>query len=126
VRVLLDTHPLIWWLTDDSRLKPSAREIIADGANEILVSVVSPWEMAVKQRAGKWGGTIDELLEALQRERFSRLAIEDRHLLLLQSLPKHHKDPFDHLLVAQAVTENAGFMTRDRKIGLYPVQVLAC
>ncbi|MFT8542475.1 type II toxin-antitoxin system VapC family toxin, partial [Acetobacter sp.] len=85
----------------------SAREIIADPAHDILVSIVSLWEIAVKIRIGKLDADMNDILATIPEEGFSLLPIQPEHLQILMSLPLHHRDPFDHLLMAQAQAEHA-------------------
>lgn len=124
MKLLLDTHALLWWLADDARLSAPARELIADPANDVLVSVVSLWEIAVKTRIGKLQASLDDILDAIHDGGLTRLALEDAHLRALMALPLHHRDPFDHLLMAQAIAENAAFCTDDVNAGKYSVRVV--
>jgi PIN domain nuclease of toxin-antitoxin system len=126
VRLLLDTHALLWWLSDDERLGLPARDLIADPTNDVLVSVASLWEITVKVRVGKLQANIEEIGEACERDGFIKLAITPGHLKMLVGLPMHHRDPFDHLLIAQAMTEDATFLSDDRNMRLYAVQTVAC
>jgi len=123
LKLLLDTHALLWWLADAPQLGPKARGAIADPANDILVSVVLLWEIAVKVRIGKLDANVASVIKAIERDGFLRLPIEDAHLQSLMSLPVHHRDPFDHLLIAQAVTEGATLITSDRHAPRYAVQI---
>jgi PIN domain nuclease of toxin-antitoxin system len=123
VKVLLDTSALLWWLADSPRLDAAARALIADPAHEIFVSVVSLWEVVIKSRIGKLQVDLGEMEEAIEGEGFRRLAIAPDHLKVLLALPSHHRDPFDHLLIAQAVSEDATFLTSDRQAEAYPVRV---
>lgn len=123
MKVLLDTNVLLWWLSDAPRLHAQARATIADPAYEVLVSVVSLWEIVIKVRIGKLEADIVAIEEALDRQDFLRLPILPDHLKALASLPTHHRDPFDHLLIAQAIGEDATFLTGDRLAELYPAQV---
>ena len=102
MKCLLGTPALLLWLADDPRLGPSARAVIADPANDILVSVVSLWEIVVKMRAGKLEADIREIADAVEQARFGHLGVGIPHLLTLAGLPINHRDPFDHLLLAQA------------------------
>ena len=126
MKFLLDTHALLWWLTDDDQLGGRAREVVADPANDILISMVSLWEIAVKVRVGKLQADIAEIINAVQREGFTVLDIGVAHLVTLAELPMHHRDPFDHLLIAQAMTEDATFMSEDRNAPRYPVRMVNC
>jgi len=126
VKLLLDTHVLLWWLADDPRLGPIARSAIADPGSEVLVSVVSLWEIVVKIRIGKLTAEIGRIEQAIVRDGFERLGITSAHLATLAGLEAHHRDPFDHLLIAQAVTEDAIFVSDDQRSPLYSVQVIRC
>jgi len=128
VKLLLDTHALLWWLNDDRQLGQVARDLIADPGNDVLVSVVSLWEVVVKVRIGKLEADIAEVSEAVERDGFTPLGIGAAHLVTLGGLPLHpdHRDPFDHLLIAQAITEGATFMSEDRNASRYPVRFTTC
>jgi PIN domain nuclease of toxin-antitoxin system len=126
MKFLLDTHALLWWLADDSQLGRQARELIEDPGNDVLVSVVSLWEIAVKTRIGTLQADISEITDAVEREEFTVLDIGMTHLLTLAGLATHHRDPFDHLLIAQAITEDATFVSEDRNTARYPVRMVTC
>lgn len=126
MKLLLDTHALLWWLSDDDRIGPQARALIADPGNDVLVSVVSLWEIVVKVRVGKLEADIREIAGACDRSGLISIAVRLDHLRLLATLPMHHRDPFDHLLIAQAITEDATFVTDDRHVARYPVRAVSC
>ena len=126
MRLLLDTHALLWWLADDDRLGPRARELIEDPGNDVLISVVSLSEIVVKVRVGKLEADIREVADTVPSEGFTLLDISTAHLLTLARLPMHHRDPFDHLLMAHAIEEDATFISEDRNTSLYPVQSVTC
>lgn len=126
MRLLLDTHALLWWLNDDVKLGNHARGLIGDPENDVLVSAVSLWEITVKLRIGKLDADIDEILAILPDQGFDRLDITDAHLVALAALPLHHRDPFDHLLMAQAVAEGAYFVSQDRNVALYGIPFVTC
>jgi PIN domain nuclease of toxin-antitoxin system len=126
MKLLLDTHALLWWLADDQRLGSKARGLISDPRNDVLVSVVSLWEIVVKLRIGKLTVNIDSVERAIVRDGFERLAITASHLATLATLPSHHRDPFDHLLIAQAIAEDAALVSEDRHFTLYPARLEAC
>ncbi|MCK8783622.1 type II toxin-antitoxin system VapC family toxin [Roseomonas sp. NAR14] len=128
MKLLLDTHALLWWLSDDGRLGSRARELIADPGNDVLVSVVSLWEIVVKHRIGKLEADIGEIVTAVGREGFTWLGIEAAHLAAFAGLPLYpdHRDPFDHLLIAQAMIEGAGFVSEDRDAPRYKVKLVTC
>ena len=102
MRVLLDTNALLWWLYDLPQLGPRARATLADPANERFVSAVSIWEIRLKSSLGKLT-VAPNFFEALLREPFAILDVTARHANLIGDLPFHHRDPFDRLLIAQAM-----------------------
>jgi PIN domain nuclease of toxin-antitoxin system len=116
MKLLLDTHTLLWWSANDQRLSTTAREAIALGSNEVLVSAASAWEIATKARIGKLKG-VERLLsnfEALMAaDHFVLLAMAHSHALLAGSLTHEHRDPFDRMLAAQALIEDATLITDD-------------
>lgn len=126
MKLLLDTHVLLWWLADDRELGRQARKLVEDPANDVLVSMVSLWEIAVKTRVGKLRADVREIAEAIQHEGFALLDIGMAHLLTLVTLPMHHRDPFDYLLIAQAIAEGATFISEDRNAGRYAVRTVIC
>lgn len=126
MRLLLDTHALLWWLNDDQKLGSHVRRLIVDHENDVLVSAVSLWEITVKLRIGKLDADIDEIFDILPVQGFSRLEITDTHLTTLRNLPLHHRDPFDHLLIAQALAEGAHFVSQDQHVPLYGLPFLSC
>lgn len=126
MRLLLDTHALLWWLADDDRLGTRARALIEDPANDVLVSVVSLWEIVVKTRVGKLEADVVEIAAAVEGDGFALLGIGVPHLSALAALPARHRDPFDHLLIAQAVVEDATFVSDDRHVPNYPARFVRC
>jgi PIN domain nuclease of toxin-antitoxin system len=120
--VLVDTHTLLWWLADAPDLSPTARELIADPVTEPLVSVASVWEIAIKRRLGKLE-VPEELIEVIETEGFRWLAIDPSHAWAVTELPDHHRDPFDRLLVAQAIAERTPIVTADPRFASYGVDV---
>tara|TARA_R110002049_G_scaffold71020_5_gene183180 strand:- start:1101 stop:1487 length:387 start_codon:yes stop_codon:yes gene_type:complete len=124
---LLDTHALLWWLTDDPRLSPRAREIIADVENRVLVSAASAWELAIKHRLGKLDQAADALHyfdELVSADAFEHLPITHRHAIAAGRLPVEHRDPFDRMLAAQSVIEDAPLITTDRAFEQFQVRVV--
>ena len=123
MRLLLDTHVLVWWFRDNPRLGPRARALIAEGGNEVLFSCVSCWEATIKSRTGKIEMTGSELWRSASQEQFFPLAVEAAHIESLERLPRvlRHGDPFDHLLLAQAKAEGAAIMTNDAKMVEYGI-----
>ncbi len=123
MRLLHDTHTLLWWLSNDPSLTQVARAAIARPEADVAVSAASAWEVAIKSALGKLSAPQD--LEAqLTRHRFSPLAVTVAHALMAGALPRHHEDPFDRMLVAQARVEGMTLVTRDPRIGLYGVPTL--
>lgn len=126
MRLLLDTHALLWWLSDDDRLGQRARDLIEDPANDVLVSVVSLWEIVVKARVGKLEADLREIVNEVERAGFELAGVTTRHLLALADLPMHHRDPFDYLLIGQAIAEDAVFVSEDRNAPRYRVRLITC
>jgi PIN domain nuclease of toxin-antitoxin system len=126
VKILLDTPAFLWWLADDGGLGSQARDLITDPGNDVLVSAASLWEIVVKLRVGKLEADIGEISEAIGRQGFVLLEIRPAHLRTLAGLPRHQRDPFDHLLIAQAITEGAVFLSEDGNTPCYPVQAIPC
>ena len=123
MRLLLDTHVLLWALTDDPSLSAAARAAIVDGRNRVVVSAVSAWEITIKRSLGKLRAPAD-LAKEVAAHRFTPLAVSLEHALAVGALPDLHRDPFDRLLVAQAGVEGLTIVTRDRAIARYDVDVL--
>ena len=123
MKLLLDTHILLWWLSQDRRLSQLETDIITDPDNLILVSAATAWEIAVKKMIGKLEAP-DDLPAALAANNFLELPITIEHSQRLYQLPLHHNDPFDRIMVAQAMSEDLTFMTRDAKIALYEVRTI--
>ena len=127
MRVLLDTHVFLWWITDDRRVSPRASELIADGRNDLLFSVASGWEIAIKASLGRieLPAPMERfLIEQLWENRIDVLPIQMSHALHVHALPHHHRDPFDRMLVAQARLEKLPILSSDRRIAKYEVEVL--
>ena len=127
MKLLLDTHVLLWVLNDDP-LGADARFALSQPQSTLFVSVASLWEIVLKCRIGKLTANVGAILAQMApASKLQWLAITPDHLAALARLPVHegHKDPFDHLIIAQAISEGMTLVTRDRRAGLYPVQVLA-
>ena len=125
MNLLLDTHTLIWFLNgNETDLSTKARELITDSANVSYVSIASLWEMAIKIRLGSlsFKPGYDNLLTLLGQNGFELLPITFQHTRCLLTLPMHHRDPFDRLLIAQSMTENLLFITADAHIHQYDVE----
>lgn len=127
MRVLLDTLCFLWWVTDDPRLSSRAREIMTDGENHLFFSAASAWEIAIKARLGRL--TIPEPIVTFVTAQLVENAIEGlpislSHALQVHSLPDHHRDPFDRMLVAQSQLDKLPILTGDPLIAQYPVEIL--
>jgi len=121
--VLLDTHAFLWWLANDPALGPSAREIVAEPRNRVLVSAATAWEIAVKRQLGKL--TVPADIEAAVEEKgFAKLPISFFHGQQAGALPPHHRDPFDRMLIAQAQAEGLELMTADPAFKAYAVRLI--
>ena len=124
---LLDTHAFLWWVTDFDRLPAQVRDIIAAPDNEIFLSVVSVWEIAIKARLGKIrlpNHAKEFLLAHTASNDFRSLPVERRHAVNLVDLPLHHRDPFDRMLISQSQVEQLPILTGDRSFAGYQVQVI--
>jgi PIN domain nuclease of toxin-antitoxin system len=119
VKLLLDTHALLWWLDDDDRLDRSAADAIADAAF-VAVSAASAWEIAIKQAIGKLTGP-DDLPAELSSNGFTELPVTVAHAVAAGALPPHHADPFDRMLVAQCRLEGLTLVTRDDRLADYGI-----
>jgi PIN domain nuclease of toxin-antitoxin system len=123
VSLLLDTHILLWWLSDDPHLPRAAREAIALPDSEVLISAATVWEIAIKRAAGRLE-VPDDLLEALEASDFGTLPITAIHAVVAGGLPPHHSDPFDRMLIAQARTETLTLVSIDGRFPQYGVELL--
>jgi PIN domain nuclease of toxin-antitoxin system len=123
VILLLDTHVVLWWLEDPSLVSEAARDAISDPVNDVLVSAVSSWEIAIKAGVGKLDAP-PNFEEAVAQCGLKMISITCQHALQTQSLPLLHRDPFDRLLVAQAIVEGATLVTRDAMIRQYGVPAI--
>ena len=127
MKALLDTHTFLWWITDDPKLSLRVRGIISDGENEIFISAVTGWEIAIKSQIGRLK-LPDEpqrfILEQLKINGMKSLPIEMRHALHTSTLPTYHQDPFDRILIAQAQMEDLPVLSADQEIGKYEVTII--
>lgn len=127
MKLLLDTHVLLWSATDPGRLAPAARAALEDGANEVYVSIVSAWEIAIKQSIGKLDlarPAEQWVPEVLKRSGFEVAELGLAAALRVRALAWHHRDPFDRLLVAQALEEGMTIVTHDDAFEAYSVPLL--
>lgn len=124
MRVLLDTRIFVWWLASDRKLPKAAEPIILDPANEIHVSAGSVWEITVKSGLGQIQVDPALVVAAIAESGFQELPVTSRHAIEVATLPKHHRDPFDRLLVAQSRIEPMHLLTHDRQLAAYGSTVL--
>lgn len=118
MHLLLDTHLFIWWLKDDKHLSKKARSFISD-ADEVYISSISIWEAAIKIEIGKLDAAIEDLVTSIVQEGFIELPLTARHAAIVTDLPNYHRDPFDRVLIAQAITEPLRLLTADVKLKPY-------
>ena len=123
-RLLLDTHAFVWCLSEVPKLAEGARAAIADPRNEVFVSAITGWEISVKRAKGRMTAP-DNLLSMIEERGFTHLPLTFHHAEQAGGLPRHHKDPFDRFLIAQAQAEGLVLVTRDARIPLYGVRTMA-
>ncbi len=127
MKLLLDTHTFIWWDSEPGRLSQRALELCQSDSTSLLLSVASAWEMQIKQQLGKLRLRVPlrQLIEAQQQTNgLEVLPVQVDHVFTLEDLPLHHKDPFDRLLIAQALAEDLILLSVDPVFARYPVQVV--
>jgi PIN domain nuclease of toxin-antitoxin system len=124
VRLLLDTHVFLWWLNDDPKLNEAARAAISAPTAKVWISAATIWEASIKKEVGKLQINRGDLVEEISANGFIELPISARHASVSAELPKHHKDPFDRMLIAQAQVEELILVTRDSVLKDYDVQIL--
>jgi len=125
VRLLLNTHVFLWWAEDAAALSRKARAAISDPANQCLLSVASCWEMAIKISLGKLRlpAPLEQFVpEQLSANGFEQQPINFRHVARVAKLPFHHRDPFDRLLIAQAIEEELALVSRDPVFKMYDIR----
>jgi PIN domain nuclease of toxin-antitoxin system len=127
MKYLLDTHTFLWWITDSDLLSDRAREVIQDGRNTLLLSAASGWEIAIKAGLGRL--SLSDKLEKAIPEQMSLndvqgLPVHMSHVLHVYSIPQHHTDPFDRLLVAQCQLEELPIITSDPQLAQYDVEII--
>jgi PIN domain nuclease of toxin-antitoxin system len=125
--MLVDTHTFLWALMHDRRLSARSKQILTSDEHELYFSLVSLWEFAIKIKTGKLnalGSSVAYLRSEMDNYSMQLLPIRYDHILALETLPAHHSDPFDRLLIAQAVAESLPILTNDEKFALYPAKIL--
>ncbi|HET9210386.1 MAG TPA: type II toxin-antitoxin system VapC family toxin [Thermoanaerobaculia bacterium] len=125
MKLLLDSHAFLWWLAEDQKLSPEAREAVADPSSIVHVSAASIWELAIKAALGKLDLQGADLVEEIAENDFVELPMTARHSSVAANLPRHHQDPFDRMLIAQAQIEGLTVITRDPAFRDYGVVILS-
>lgn len=126
MKLLLDTHTFIWWDSEPARLSSKALSLCQDSSNTLLFSVASAWEMQIKAQLGKLRFAlplVDIIAGQQQSSNIEVLPVSLTHVLALENLPAHHKDPFDRLLIAQAIVEDAILISQDTLFQQHPINV---
>ena len=125
MRLLLDTHLLLWVISQSRRLSPRARDLIGDPENELLFSVASLWEIAIKHGQRRVDFQVDPRLlrRTLLNDDYTELAVTGEHAVAVANLPPLHKDPFDRMIVAQSIVEGITLLTADPLMAQYPAPV---
>lgn len=118
MRILLDTHIYLWWLTDSPKLSSAIKQKI-ETATEVYISSASIWEAGIKISSGKLEANIDDLIDGIQENRFIELSITAKHAKQAAQLPDIHRDPFDRMLVAQTLCEPLRLLTADEQVAKY-------
>jgi len=124
MKLLLDTHILLWWLNDDEKLPEKAHQMISHGDNAIYVSHISLWEIQIKVMAGKLHADLKAIIEQLPVNNFQELPSGVDHIIALSQLPSYHQDPFDRMLIAQAISEPLHLLTHDKNVSLYSESII--
>ena len=123
MKLLLDTHVLLWWLANDPLLGEEARVEISDPASVVYVSAATVWEVSIKRALGKLEAPAD-LLRQIELNRFEALSMTVSHAHAAGALPRHHDDPFGRMLVSQAIQEGLTLLTKDPRMSLYGISTL--
>jgi PIN domain nuclease of toxin-antitoxin system len=127
VRVLVDTHVFLWDLLEDRRSSRKAKQVVSSDEHELVFSLVSLWEIAIKMKIGKLntiGSSVAYIRDEMNAYGMELLPIRYEHILQLEALPHHHNDPFDRLLIAQALTESLQILTGDAAFQQYGVKLV--
>jgi PIN domain nuclease of toxin-antitoxin system len=124
MKLLIDTHILVWWLTDDEKLSENARQLIRVPDNDIFVSHISLWEIQIKAMAGKLTADLKTIIQQLPENNLLQLPIHANHILAFGTLPLHHQDPFDRMLIAQSIHEPMHLLTHDKNLIKYSELVI--
>ena len=124
MKLLLDTHIVLWWLGDDKKLSEYGRQLIQNPDNEVFVSHVSLWEIQIKNMSGKLNTNVEALTQQLPVNNFQQFPIHTNHILFLAKLPLLHQDPFDRMLISQALSEPLHLITHDKNVSHYSESII--
>jgi PIN domain nuclease of toxin-antitoxin system len=126
MKLLLDTHIILWFLGNVEKLSEEALSAITDQKNEKYVSIVSAWELAIKINLGKltFEGGVANFFKMIQENGFELMPVKEDHIIRLETLPLHHRDPFDRLLLTTAISEQMTFITSDKEFTQYGVSLI--
>ncbi len=124
MKLLLDSHAFLWWLTEDPQLSAGARQAVADPAATVFVSAATLWELSIKAALGRLDLGGADLAAEIAGNDFVELPVNARHSLAAAYLPRHHGDPFDRMLIAQAQIEGLTVVSRDAALRAYEIQIL--
>ena len=124
MKLLLDSHAFLWWLAEDPKLGAGARQAVADPSSTIHVSAATVWELSIKAALGKLDLDGADLVEEIEENGFVELPMTARHALAAATLPRHHDDPFDRMLIAQARVEGLTIVTRDSVFRDYGIAIV--
>ena len=127
MRALLDTHTFLWWAMDDARLSAATRKFLGDGGNTLFLSAASAWEIVIKAQTGRLNLPLrpgQYITSRTAHYGIESLPIELSHALQVETLPDHHRDPFDRMLVAQSLVERIPILTADPQIRAYAVETI--
>jgi len=128
MKLLLDTHIFLWWDSEPTKLSNNVLTALTDPINSLFLSVVSVWEMQIKKDIGKLSlriGLADMLIEQETKNQIKILPIEAKHIFGLETMPQHHKDPFDRLIIAQAIVEDLTVISNDGIFSSYGIKLLS-
>ncbi|EGK71728.1 hypothetical protein METUNv1_01952 [Methyloversatilis universalis FAM5] len=128
MNILLDTHVALWAITDSPRLRAPARELIASSSNQVWISAATIWEISIKHTLARGDMPVSgsEALRYFNASGFRMLPVEAEHAVAVETLPAHHQDPFDRILVAQALTEPMRLITHDATVARYSDTIIRC
>jgi len=124
MKLLLDTHAALWWVNEHEKLSSVAKALLSDDSHSLYISIVSAWEVAIKTSLGKlydFDGSVKEFLAEMEINPIVFLPVKKRHIEIVETLPFHHRDPFDRLLIATATAEDMTIITADDNIRKYGV-----